>query len=158
MKTKTLFALLLLMLSTRGFSQIALPKQFNCVLSPDTFRENYFTDGTYQFKTDSWGNSDIENGEQLVKELTNIYERKLTFKKTKDNLYWGTGVYGGRYYYIMVVPESLATITLSASKNGTQFSNYSTWLLQQVRNNHNSGLDYYLTNYKGKTCSQNLND
>jgi len=154
MKTRAFLALLLLIVSTHGFSQIALPKQFNCVLSSESFRENYFTDGTYRFKTDAWGNSSIESGEELARHLEAIYDHKLPFKKTKDNLYWGTGVFKGRYYYIVVVPERLATLTLSATKNGSQFSSYSTWLLQQVRNNHNSGLDYYLTDYKGKECMQ----
>lgn len=154
MKTKTFFALLLLLVAAHGSSQITLPKQFSCVLSPDTFRDNYFTDGTYQFKTDAWGNSPIESGEELVAHLADSYEHQLTFKKTKDNLYWGTGLYKGRYYYMVVVPERLATVTVSATQNGTQFSNYSTWLLQQVRTNHKAGKDYYLTDYKGKACEQ----
>jgi hypothetical protein len=153
MKIKLLFVLSLL-ISLNSFSQISLPKQFKCVLSKESFRENYFTDGTYKFKTDAWGNG-VENAKDLQPYLEELYNHKLAFKKTKDGLAWGTGFSNSKYYYIVVIPERLTTVTLSSISNGSQFSNYSTWLLQQVRNNFSSGKDFYLTDFKGKECSSN---
>jgi hypothetical protein len=155
MKTKILLSLIFLFcLSFSSYSQIALPKQFNCVLSNDGWRWNYFTDGVYQFNADAWGNG-VESPKELPGYLSDLYKRKLIFRKTKDGLWWGTGKYEGNYYYIVVIPQRLTTVTLKAMTNGVQFSNYSSWLLQQVRNNISSGSDFHLVNYQGKECTSN---
>jgi hypothetical protein len=154
-KTKSfVLSALFVCISFDSFSQISLPRQFKCQVSKESFRENFFTDGTYSFKTDAWGNGAAETPADLKPYLSDYYENQIPFKKTKDNLYWGTGIYRGKYYYIVVIPNSLATVTLSSTTNGTQFSNYSSWLLQQVRNNISSSKDFYLTNFMGKECGE----
>ena len=153
MKTISLFTLFLIV-SLNSFSQINLPKQFSCVKSQESFRENYFTDGTYKFKTEAWGNG-VESPKDLQPYLEELYNHKLTFRKTKDGLAWGTGLLNGKYYYIVAIPEQLTTVTLTSNSNGSQFSNYSSWLLQEVRNNISAGKDFYLTDYRGKECSSN---
>lgn len=152
MKIKIAFALALV-ISINASSQIKLPKQFRCVLSKESFRENYFTDGNYRLKTDAWGNGAAESAEDVQPYIEGVYDHQLSFRKTKDGLAWGTGFYNGKYYYIVVIPKSFASVTLSSTSKGTEFSNYSSWLLQQVRNNISSDMDFYLTDYKGKECS-----
>ncbi len=139
--------------ATNSFAQISLPKSFRCILSDIHQRENYFSDGTYRFHSETWGR-EVQEPSEMKKLIEANYGNKIVFNKTKDNLYWGTGIYKGSYKYIVIIPDALTTVVLSCSKKGTQFSNYSTWLLQQIRNNYNSDKEYYLTNYKGKSCEK----
>jgi hypothetical protein len=149
----SLILLSALFISNISFGQITLPRQFKC-MTQDSWRDNFFSYGTYNFRTEAHGYG-IESAKDLVPYLEEAYQHKLVFKKTKDGLAWGTGKYQGKYFYIVVVPESLASISLFSAASGTQFSNYSSWLLQQVRNNISSGKDFYLTDVSGKECSSN---
>ena len=137
------------------YSQISLPKGFKCVsLSAETnMRDNYFSDGTFRFHSEAWGR-EIQEPADLKDFIQKGYEGKLMFKKTQDNLYWATGIYKGEYKYVIIVPEDLSTIVLSSKTNGSKFSNYSAWLLQQVRINISSKKEYYFTDFKGKSCSE----
>ncbi len=146
-----LTVLFLSLIVTESFSQISLPKGFRCIISDIHQRENYFSDGTYRFHSEAWGR-EVQEPSEMKELMENNYEHKIVFNKTKDNLYWGTGLYNGEYKYIVIIPDALTTVVLSSSRKGTQFSNYSAWLLQQIRNNHSGDKEYYLTNYKGKSC------
>ena len=143
----------LLFISNLVFSQISLPKKFKCIdMSGQTNnRDNYFTDGTYSFHHEVWGR-EFENEKDFLDYFIDKYKSSCPIKKTRDGLYWGTGVFEGKYKYIILIPNELATSILSSNINGTQFSNYSSWLLQQVRNNLSSGKDLYFTDYNGKEC------
>ena len=146
-----LLATMLLFAATKGHSQIVLAKGFQCNTSEDHYRFDFFTDGTFKFHSDAWGR-EVDDPAALKAYTESNFEYKLKFSKTKDNLYWGTGRYNGQYFYVIIVPESLVTVSVSPAVNNTQFSNHSSWLLQQVRNNRRSDKDYYFTNYLGKSC------
>ena len=149
--TLILTILFLSLITKISFSQISLPKGFRCVTSEIHQRENYFSDGNFKFHSEAWGR-EVEGASEMKGLMEDNYEHKIVFKKTKDKLYWGSGLYNGQYKYIVIIPDALTTVVLSCPKKGTQFSNYSAWLLQQIRNNHSAEKDYNLTNYKGKSC------
>lgn len=119
--------------------------------SETNMRDSYFSDGTFRFHSEAWGR-ESQDPSDMIKIITKNYENKIRFKKTQDNLYWGTGVYRGEYKYIVIVPSSLTSIALSSKVNGTQFSNYSSWILQQVRININIEKGFDFTDWKGKAC------
>ena len=151
-KFNLILTILFLSLITKiSVSQISLPKSFSCVTSDIHQRENYFSDGNYRFHSEAWGR-EVQDPSEMKGLMEDNYGHKIVFNKTKDNLYWGTGIYNGEYKYIVIIPDALTTVVLSSPKKGTQFSNYSTWLLQQIRNNHSGDKEYYLTNYKGISC------
>lgn len=146
-----LTALILFIFSNVIFAQVKLPKGFRCVLGENHINESYFTDGTYTFYSYPWGHEGLY-GQEVTKTIEENYNHRLKFKKTKDGIYWTTGKVNGRYVYTLLVNGALQ-YTLSSKIKGAQFSNYSTWLLQQIRNNIKSGLDTYYTDYNGKSCS-----
>lgn len=153
MKTKLAFLLIFLLSFNLCHSQISLPKGFRCVsMSVETnMRDSYFSDGTFRFHSEAWGR-EVEDPSDLVDLITANYENKLKFKRTRDNLYWATGIYKGAYKYIIIIPSALTSIALSSKVKNSQFSNYSAWLLQQVRINISSEKDYYFTDSNGKEC------
>jgi hypothetical protein len=151
MYTKLTTVALSLLLTLKSSSQITLAKGFSCVLSSAHAREDYFSNGTFRFHSDAYGR-EVEDPTLLKDYVSDSYSGQLSFKKTKDGLYWGTGLIGSTYKYVIIIPEAYRVVTLSASKAGPQFSNHSTWLLQQVRINRSAGKDYYFINYKGAYC------
>jgi len=146
-----LFISILILASKEGNSQIPLAKGFQCNISEDHYRFDFFTDGTFKFHAEAWGR-EVDEPAAMKEFIESNFENKIKFNKTKDNLYWGTGRINGQYFYVIIVPESLVTVSVSSVVNNTQFSNYSSWLLQQFRNNRRSVKDYYFTNYLGKSC------
>jgi hypothetical protein len=149
---KIIIIFLLLLSSNLAFSQINLPKGFRCVdMSQKYFsRDNYFTDELYSFHSEIW--REFENQTDFINSLVDSYKNSFKIKKTKDGLYWGSGILDNEYKYIILIPDKLVSIVLSSKLNGSQFSNYSTWLLQSVRNNLSSGKDLYFTDNKGRQC------
>ncbi len=143
------FIVIILSLS-KSYSQIQLPKGFNCVLGENHPNESYFSDGVYSFTSYPWGHDGIY-GRDVINTIESNWDHKVKFTQTKDGLYWASGKIDGNYFYSILVDDALQ-YTLQSKKNGAQFSNYSTWLLQQIRNNKKSGLDTYYTDYKGKSC------
>lgn len=143
--------LILTIAVTYADAQIKLPKGFNCILGENHINESYFTDGTFSFLSYPWGHEGI-SGQDVVDVIEDNYNHQIKFQRTKDNLYWATGKVDGKYVYIVVAEGSLQ-FTLRSKINGSQFSNYSTWMLQQIRNNISSHADNYFTDYKGKSCS-----
>jgi len=143
-----------LLSSNLAFSQINLPKGFRCVdmSQKSSYRDNYFTDGEYSFHNDAWGR-EFDNQKEFLNYFSDIYRNSFKIIKTRDGLYWGSGIIEKEYKYVILIPNKLVSIILSSKINGTQFSNYSTWLLQTVRNNLSSGKDLYFTDDKGKDCS-----
>jgi hypothetical protein len=145
-----LTAIFLTLFSNIVFAQVKLPKGFRCVLGEGHANESYFTDGTYTFSSYPWGHEGIY-GKEVTETIEKNYNNQLQFKKTNDGIYWATGKVDGGYFYILLIDDALQ-YTLSSKTNGSQFSYYSTWLLQQIRNNKKSGLDTYYTDFKGKSC------
>lgn len=131
--------------------QIKLPKGFNCILGEEHANESHFVDGTFTFKSYPWGHDGI-SGQDVIDVIEEAYNHQIKFRQTKDNLYWATGKVDGKYIYI-VIAEQMLQYTLSSTTNNSQFSNYSTWMLQQIRNNIASHADNYFTDYKGNSCS-----
>ena len=153
MKIKFFLLSVLLLAINFSYSQISLPKGFRCVsMSRETnMRDSYFSDGVFRFHSEAWGR-DFQDPSELVAFIKKNYGSGFNFKKTRDNLYWATGVFSNEYKYIIIIPSELTTIVLSSKANNSQFSNYSAWLLQQTRINISSGKDYYFTDYLGKEC------
>jgi hypothetical protein len=143
--------LILTMTFTKSTGQLKLPKGFNCVLGVNHINESYFTDGTFSFSAYPWGHEGI-SGQDVVDIVEENYKHKIKFKLTKDNLYWATGKLDGNFVYIVIVDGTLQ-FTLSSKTNNSQFSNYSAWMLQQIRNNIASNTDNDFVDYKGKSCS-----
>lgn len=131
-------------------SQIKLPKGFNCIPGENFAKESYFSDGKYAFKQKAWGQEGL-NGLELINFLESNSDKKLKFNRTKDNLYWATGKLGDIYFYTVLVDE-VFEYSLTSKLNGSQFSNYSTWMLQQIRNNIASESENYFTDFNGKKC------
>lgn len=130
--------------------QIKLPKGFKCILGENHPNESYFTDGQFSFHTYPWGHDGLE-GEKSIEVIEENYDHKIKFNKTKDNLFWATGKIDGLYMYIIITKE-LFQFTLHSDNNGPQFSYYSKWMLQQIRNNLNAHREIYFTDYKNKNC------
>ncbi len=137
-------------ISTTSFSQIQLAKGFKCVLGTNHANESYFTDGTFNFKLYPWGHDGI-SGNDLVTFLEKNYNQKIKFIQTKDGLWWGTGKVNDQYLYIIIADGS-NQLTLSSTVANTQFSVYSTWMLEQIRKNITAGKDIYFTDFNGKEC------
>ena len=144
----TIFLLNISYLNSKA--QIKLPKGFNCRIG--VTKQIYYSDGKYSFKEKAWGQEGL-NGLELIKFLESNYDNKIKFNRTKDNLYWATGKIGDTYFYTVVVDE-VFEYSLTSKLNGTQFSNYSTWLLQQIRNNIVSEAENYFTDFNGNTCKE----
>jgi hypothetical protein len=115
------------------------------------YRDNYFTDGEYSFHHDVWGR-EFDNQKDFLNYFSDLYKSSFKFKKTKDGLYWGTGIILNEFVYVILIPDELFSIVLRSKLNGVQFSNYSTWLLQTVRINISSEKSLNFTDYKGKEC------
>lgn len=151
---KYLLLLTFLAIPFAGSSQIALGKEFRCVPG-ETFRDDHYSDGVLNFYSQPLGNSDLNNtAESVIPYLQNVFGNHLLFKKTTDGLYWTTGYYQGKYWYIIAIPRSLIEIILSCPTKSSRFSNYSAWILQQVRITRDAGKDYFFSDYKGATCRQ----
>lgn len=147
----TTLAAMGLLLGLQGSAQIALAKGFTCVVSSAHSREDFFTNGSFRFHSDTYGR-EVEDPASLKDYVQESYSGKLLFQKTRDGLYWATGRVGSTYKYVVLIPEAYRVVSLSAPKAGPQFSNHSAWLLQQVRINRSAGKDYFFTNYQGAFC------
>ncbi len=145
-----LFLTLCLALPYTAMSQIALPAGYKCVPSRNNEQENYFSNGTFRFRTDA-GTRKASNQEDFINYFKNNYA--LAIRKTKDNLYWGLGMLDGRYVYVVLIPERLTSVIISTLHNNQLFSDQSDWLLQQVRKNKSLKKEFYFTDYTGLSCS-----
>lgn len=143
--------LLMPFLSSEGYSQIRLPKDFHCVLGKSHMNESYFTNGRLSFREYPWGHEGIY-GKDVTNAIEETYHHQIKFQRTKDGIYWASGQANGKFVYILLVNEALQ-FTLSSTTNSADFSNYSTWMLQQIRINKSAGLDVFFTDYRGKSCS-----
>jgi len=154
MKLKLTFLMALFFTFYLGKAQISLSKGFRCVsMSQESnMRDSYFSDGIFRFHSEAWGREVDEPG-QLKDFVQKMYGNNLIFKKTTDNLYWATGISNNEYKYVIIIPSKLTTVALSSKTSNTQFSNYSAWILQQVRINISSGKDFYFTNFRGQECN-----
>jgi len=143
----------LLICSNWVFSQINLPKGFECIdmSRQGSYRDNYFTDKVYSFHNDIWGR-EFDNQIEFLNYFSDLYRNSFKIKKTRDGLYWGSGNIENEFKYVILIPDKLISIILSSKINGTQFSNYSTWLLQTVRNNLSSGKGLNFTDNEGNEC------
>lgn len=128
----------------KGFSQIKLKKGFYCVKSKDHYRENYFTDGEVVFHSETYGR-DFSDEDEFVDYVKNMYSFDLY--KTKEGYLWGSGLHHDRYIYVIVIPESIYKIYVSSKYNNKAFSDYSTFLLKEVRKGNRGFVDAY-----GETC------
>lgn len=137
--------------SLKGPAQIQLPTGYQCVLGEGHYNESYFTNGKLSFLSYPWGHDGIK-GQKVIKLIEEGYGNKIKFAKTKDGLHWATGKANGFYIYIVLV-EGQLQYTLRSLVKDTEFSNNSTWLLQQIRNNITSGNDNYYTDSYGNSCS-----
>ena len=147
----TIFTCIFLtLLSNVVLSQVKLPKGFRCVLGENHANESHFTDGTYTFSSYPWGHEGLF-GQEVINTIEENNNHQIKFKKTSDGLYWATGKVNGTYLYTLLI-DDVFQYTLRSKMNGPQFSNYSSWLLQQIRNNRKSGLDNYYTDYRGNSC------
>ena len=146
MKIKTnLIILFFLSFNFYGKSQIKLEGGFYCVKSNNHYRDNYFTNGKIVFYSDVYGR-DFDSDVDFIKYVKSKYPFQI--KKTKDGLYWGSGLVSNKYFYLVIIPKSLTLTFVSSPKDDKEFSDYSIFLLRQVRKN--SG--YYFTDYLGKSC------
>jgi hypothetical protein len=116
-----------------------------------SYRDNYFTDKVYSFHNDIWGR-EFDNQIEFLNYFSDLYRNSFKIKKTRDGLYWGSGNIENEFKYVILIPDKLISIILSSKINGTQFSNYSTWLLQTVRNNLSSGKGLNFTDNEGNEC------
>ena len=145
-----LLSIVCTLISETSNCQIKLPKGFRCILGENHPNESYFTDGQFSFLTYPWGHDGL-SGKEVIDAIEDIYNHKIKFNKTRDNLYWATGKIDQNFVYIIVVEQSFQ-FTLSSDNNGPQFSYYSKWLLQQIRNNLKANREIYFTDYKNKNC------
>ena len=150
MRNIIILILVLIVTYKTSICQIKLPKGFKCSLGINHPNESYFTDGSFTFQAYPWGHDGIQ-GQDVIDVIEENYSHKIKFKKTKDNLYWATGKIDNLYVYVIVVDESFQ-LTLSSHKNNSQFSNYSTWMLQQIRNNLLAKEGIFFTDYLGNDC------
>lgn len=150
-KTSVLLTVITFLIVGVSKAQIKLPKGFHCVLGENHANESFFTDGTYSFSSYPWGHDGIY-GQEVIDLLEKNYSNRIKFSKTKDGLYWATGKVGDFYIYTIIANQALQ-FTLRSKTNDTEFSNYSTWLLQEIRNNIKSEHDNYYTDYNGNSCS-----
>jgi len=149
-KKLLILSVVLIMTSLESKSQIRLPKNFKCILGKGHPNESFFTDGTFTFKSYPWGHEGL-SGQEVVDVIEEGCNYQIKFRKTKDNLYWATGEVNGEYVYI-VIAEQMLEFKLSSDTNDTQFSNYSKWMLQQIRKNISLNKDNYFTDFNEKSC------
>jgi hypothetical protein len=139
MKKIFLAVAILFACSIKGYCQIALPSSFYWVRG-QYMNGCYFSDGTYNFSTYSWGHEGLTQ-EQVIKHLG------YSFYKISNDFYWATGKDGDYYYYIIL--DGITSIKLISKVNGKKFSDYSTWLLNKVKYNKANSSDEYFTDSKG---------
>jgi hypothetical protein len=111
-------------------AQIQVPEGFTLIKGESPVgRDDYFQKGMYRISEDIPFQADTPpTDEGKINMLTGVYG--VPFKKTRDGLYYGTGLSRGRYKYIVVYRFAFI---LSASQNDALFSDYSLWLLNMVR-------------------------
>jgi hypothetical protein len=149
-KKLLILSVVLIMTSLESKSQIRLPKNFKCILGKGHPNESFFTDGTFTFKSYPWGHEGL-SGQEVVDVIEEGSNYQIKFRKTKDNLFWATGEVNGEYVYI-IIAEQMLEFKLSSVTNDSQFSNYSKWMLQQIRKNIASKQDNYFTDFNEKGC------
>jgi len=131
---KHLFSIILIIIflacSSISFTQILLPKGFKYIKSNDHYRSDYFTNGKIIFYYDVYGR-EVSNEQELKEYFESM--QGFEFKKTKDGLYWGSGYSKGSERYFVLIPNLLEGVMVSSPRDDIEFSNYSKWLLKQVR-------------------------
>jgi hypothetical protein len=148
MKITLTLVSLFIIITSKG--QIILPKGFVCT-KKNTPSSCFLSDGRYTFNCYTWGHDGVEP-KDLVQTVKINLDNKISFKRTSDGLYWGTGKTGNVYRYIVIVPNSLVEIQVYSSYNDDQFVNYSSWLLQEVRNNLKAKKALWFVDYNSKEC------
>ena len=125
-------------------AQLKVPAGFVYVAGDNpSGRDAYYKSGNYILYEDApFQSGEDPATDQAMKNYLKSYYG-VAFTKTSDGLFYGTGLSNQRYWYI-VVSGAFAYI-LSATENGTVFSNYSSWLLKSIRDAINNGKQLYFT-------------
>lgn len=135
---KTVVTIICLFFLFNVQAQIKLPSGFKKV-EGDTWRDYRFEKNGIMLNSDcDWG----QNYNTNESFLTAMLSAFPYLKKTKDGLYWGTIFIDGVHLYRIVIVESKCILTVSSKKDDTIFSEYSKWLLSNIRINRKSGNGY----------------
>ena len=131
-------------------AQIRLPREYVCSKNTDWSRV-IFT-----------GNNNVVMMEAMARSMADVpaviaYYKSLgfSFQKASDGLWWGTGLYQGQAYYIVIEPATLFAFTaISTDPPDADFSKFSSWLITAIRaeKKRNGGKNFILTDYKGVSC------
>lgn len=131
-------------------AQIKLPVGFKCSLGTYHANQSYFTNGSVSFKTHPWGHEGI-SGQEVVDVIEEAYQHSIHFQKIKDGLFWATGKSENEYFYI-VIADDMVQFTLESKHNDSSFSDYSIWLLSEIRREVASKNELFFTDFNGKSC------
>lgn len=137
---KYLFIFLFLFYVKTTVGQITFPKGFKLIAGDNlTGEDDRYTNGkdvflTYPlfrpFDNYTW------NDDQFKQYVTDYFG--FPFYRTKDSLLWGTGQ-RGKFYSYVVVSQGGQGFELSSQYNDTDFSNYSKWLINTMRDYDKKG-------------------
>lgn len=132
------------------YYEIRLPHQFKCV-EQEFHSSSTYTDGEIMINQYPWGHDGVDK-EDLVSLIENNLET-ISLKKTKDGLFWGSGrTSDGFYRYVVILPNELFEFQVYSKTNGNGFSEFSQWLLNNVREGAKSKKNILLTDWSGETC------
>lgn len=133
-----------------GYYSIKLPEPFKCVNQEFNISSTY-TDGEITITLYPWGHDGVDK-----KDLVSLIEQNLetiSLKKTNYGLFWGTGrTSDGIYRYVVILPDELLEFQLYSKTNDNKFSEYSQWLLKNVREAVRRKNEILLTDWRGETC------
>ena len=112
-------------------AQIKLPVNFYLVKGQSPVgRDDYYTDGQYRLNIGTpfqGGEPDIEERKRLLSIAFGF-----NFNITKDGILYGTGVNNSNFKYVVIANGF--SFVLTSKNNNKGFSNYSIWLLSEIRN------------------------
>lgn len=139
---KKLILFFILFLSKTTFAQVLIPNDYDCVFSEVPYR--------------GWGLTNYEITfymEAIREEEPEDYALGEGYKKTKDGIFYKTGIEDDTYYYEIFVPESSTKISLTSNKKSySLFSKYSTQLMAAARKHRKKNSDYF-QRINGVTCT-----
>ena len=81
------------------------------------------------------------------KRITEMAGPGITFRKTKDGLFWGAGQQDGAYAYIVASPDMKYMIGLFCAAHGPSFVQYSSWMINQARQAIIEGNEFYFVKH-----------
>lgn len=128
-------------LTIKAHSQINVPIKFNLVKGESPAgRDDYYTDGRYCLAMGTPFQADHPSTDRACISMLNG-EYDLHFAKTNDGLYYATGFSRGAYRYIVIA--SGFSYEVFSKFNNKGFSDYSTWLLNILRDSIRKGRDLH---------------